>query len=100
MIDREKFIRNLFLRTDAAEVIQELLPVTTAPEAGNQALPRDLLDLEAAQVLDAMPRRGGMSTVRVAQRAGLAPATTAGCLGKLAIAGFVERCDAGWRLRP
>ena len=41
------------------------------------ALPRDLLDLESARVLDAMPRRGGMGTVRVAQRAGLAPATTA-----------------------
>jgi hypothetical protein len=25
--------------------------------------------------------------------------TAAGCLGKLATAGFVERCDDGWRLR-
>jgi DNA processing protein len=63
-------------------------------------LPRDLLDLESARVLDAMPRRGGMGTVRVAQRAGLAPATTATLLGKLATGGFVERCDDGWRLRP
>jgi DNA processing protein len=63
-------------------------------------LPRDLLDLESARVLDAMPRRGGMGTVRVAQRAGLAPATTATLLGKLAAGGFVERCDDGWRLRP
>jgi DNA processing protein len=62
-------------------------------------LPRDLLDLESAQVLDAMPRRGGMGTVRVAQRAGLAPATTATLLGQLATGGFVERCDDGWRLR-
>jgi DNA processing protein len=61
--------------------------------------PRDLLDLESATVLDAMPRRGGMGTVRVAQRAGLAPATTATLLGKLATGGFVERCDDGWRLR-
>jgi DNA processing protein len=63
------------------------------------AFPRDLLDLESAKVLDAMPRRGGIGTVRVAQRAGLAPATTATLLGKLATGGFVERCDDGWRLR-
>jgi len=99
------------LVTSAAEVIEHLSPLTAAPAAGPaaaaqqatrqapQALPRDLLDLESAQVLDAMPRRGGMGTVRVAQRAGLAPATAAGCLGKLATAGFVERCDDGWRLR-
>jgi DNA processing protein len=62
-------------------------------------LPRDLLDLESARVLDAMPRRGGMGTVRVAQRAGLAPETVVGCLGQLATAGFIERCDDGWRLR-
>jgi DNA processing protein len=99
------------LVTSAAEVIEHLSPLTAAPAAGPaaaaqqatrqapQALPRDLLDLESAQVLDAMPRRGGLGTVRVAQRAGLAPATAAGCLGKLATAGFVERCDDGWRLR-
>jgi DNA processing protein len=73
-----------------------------APARAGQAppiLPRDLLDLECATVLDAMPRRGGLGTVRVAQRAGVAPVTAAGCLGKLATAGFVERCDDGWRLR-
>ena len=46
-----------------------------------------------------MPRRGGMGTLRVAQRAALTPAATAMCLGGLAAAGFVERCDDGWRLR-
>jgi DNA processing protein len=66
---------------------------------GPPVFPRDLLDLEAAKVLDAMPRRGGMGTVRLAQRAGLAPATTATLLGQLATGGFVERCDDGWRLR-
>jgi len=71
----------------------------TAQPAAAPALSRDLLDLESAQVLDAMPRRGGLGTVRVAQRAGVAPATAASCLGKLATAGFVERCDDGWRLR-
>jgi DNA processing protein len=105
------------LVTSAAEIIEHLSPVgepvTGGPPAAEPgtvvqlasrrqappALPRDLLDLESARVLDAMPRRGGMGTVRVAQRAGLAPATTATLLGQLATGGFVERCDDGWRLR-
>jgi DNA processing protein len=100
------------LVTSAAEVIEHLSPVGEFPAAapgavvqlagrrqGPPVFPRDLLDLEAARVLDAMPRRGGMGTVRLAQRAGLAPATTATLLGQLATGGFVERCDDGWRLR-
>ena len=100
------------LVTSAAEVIEQLSPVgassaaepvTVVQLAGRRqtppVLPRDLLDLESAKVLDAMPRRGGIGTVRVAQRAGLAPASTAILLGKLATGGFVERCDEGWRLR-
>ena len=102
------------LVTSAAEVIEHLSPVGVplvaeagtgvgAGPSGRRAapavLPRDLLDLESARVLDAMPRRGGMGTVRVAQRAGLAPATTAALLGQLATGGFIERCDEGWRLR-
>ena len=104
------------LVTSAAEVIEHLSPVGVpliaeagtgtgagAGPSGRRAapavLPRDLLDLESARVLDAMPRRGGMGTVRVAQRAGLAPATTAAILGQLATGGFIERCDEGWRLR-
>jgi DNA processing protein len=99
------------LVTSAAEVIEHLSPVgeslaaepgTVVQLAGRRqaplVFPRDLLDLESARVLDAMPRRGGMGTVRVAQRAGLAPTTTATLLGKLATGGFVERCDDGWRL--
>jgi DNA processing protein len=100
------------LVTSAAEVLELLSPVgaCSSAEPGTvvqladrrsapPVLPRDLLDLESAKVLDAMPRRGGIGTVRVAQRAGLAPASTAILLGKLATGGFVERCDEGWRLR-
>ena len=99
------------LVTSAAEVVEHLSPVgepatepgTVVQLAGRRqappAFPRDLLDLESARVLDAMPRRGGVGTLRVAQRAGLAPAETAAHLGKLATGGFVERCDDGWRLR-
>jgi len=60
---------------------------------------RDALDLESAKVLDAMPRRGGMATSRIAQRAGLPPLTAVRSLGGLSAAGFVERCAEGWRLR-
>jgi DNA processing protein len=100
------------LVTSAAEVVEHLSPVgeLLAAEPGTvvqltsrrqapTVFPRDLLDLESAKVLDAMPRRGGIGTVRVAQRAGLAPAATATLLGELATGGFVERCDDGWRLR-
>jgi DNA processing protein len=100
------------LVTSAAEVVEHLSPVgellaaepgTVVQLAGRRqaptVFPRDLLDLESAKVLDAMPHRGGIGTVRVAQRAGLAPAATAKLLGELATGGFVERCDDGWRLR-
>jgi DNA processing protein len=109
------------LVTSAADVAEHLSPAGaglpgdplapgSAPPDGNivraagrgtaPPLPRDLLDLDSARVLDAMPRRGGAGTLRVAQRAALTPAVTATCLGGLAAAGFVERCDDGWRLRP
>ena len=73
--------------------------VARPPAAGRSALDRDDLDLESAQVLDAMPGRGGMGTTRIAQRAGLAPETAIRRLGGLASAGFIERCEEGWRLR-
>jgi DNA processing protein len=100
------------LVTSAVEVVEHLSPVgellaaepSTVVQLASRrqaptVFPRDLLDLESAKVLDAMPRRGGIGTVRVAQRAGLAPAATATLLGELATGGFVERCDDGWRLR-
>ena len=102
------------LVTSAAEVIEHLSPLSASsaadpgvaktgkPPVRRQApsvLPRDQLDLDSARVLDALPRRGGIGTVRVAQRAGLAPSTAATLLGQLATGGFVDRCDDGWRLR-
>jgi DNA processing protein len=97
------------LVTSAAEVAEHLAPVGYIDQAEDlddqegrgQAPPltRDLLDQDSAKVLDAMPRRGGMGTLRLAQRAGLAPATTSACLGRLATAGLIERCANGWRLR-
>jgi DNA processing protein len=71
----------------------------TSRRSARPAIDRDDLDLESAQVLDAMPARGGMGTTRIAQRAGVTPKTAIGCLGALASAGFIERCEDGWRLR-
>jgi DNA processing protein len=62
------------------------------------ALDLDAMDLETTQVLDAMPGRGGMGSTRIAQRAGMAPSTVVRCLAALAAAGFIERCEEGWRL--
>ena len=92
------------LVTTAYEVIEQLAPLTAPPLAQPdatppQVFPRDQLDTDSATVLDALPRRGGASTLRVAQRAGVDPVTAARCLGGLATAGFVERCEDGWRLR-
>lgn len=92
------------LITTAAEVIEQLAPLAapplTQPEASPlPVFPRDQLDTDCATVLDALPRRGGASTLRVAQRAGVDPVTAARCLGQLATAGFAERCEDGWRLR-
>jgi DNA processing protein len=95
------------LVTSAAEVIECLSPVAPepgqAPPVPGQARPavlgREELDLETAAVLDALPSRGGMSSIRIARRAGLDPVTVVRCLGALAAGGFAERCEQGWRLR-
>jgi DNA processing protein len=101
------------LVTTAADVLECLCPVgagapavpaaaVPAGHGGRQAstvLDRDALDLEAQAVLDAFPVRGGMGTVTIAMRAGMAPNAVIRCLGALAAGGFVERCDQGWRLR-
>jgi DNA processing protein len=113
------------LVTSAADVVEHLSPVgepqallpaaalaesaAAGPRAAQRrpasrrlarpAIDRDDLDLESARVLDAMPGRGEMATARIVQRAGLPPGTVIGCLGGLASAGFIERCEGGWRLR-
>ena len=103
------------LVTSAAEVIEHLSPVgatasATASGSGRApcslaaarrrpVIPRDLLDLESARVLDAMPRPRRHWHGAGGAAGGPRPAATATCLGKLATGGFVERCDDGWRLR-
>jgi len=62
-------------------------------------LDRDQLDLDAAAVLDALPRRGGMGPASISDRAGLDLGTVMRSLGALAAGGFAERCEQGWRAR-
>jgi DNA processing protein len=62
-------------------------------------LARDLLDPDSTRVLEAIPARAGMGPARIAIAAGVDFDTVMRCLGGLAAAGFVERCDRGWRLR-
>ncbi|HET7245192.1 MAG TPA: DNA-processing protein DprA [Streptosporangiaceae bacterium] len=62
-------------------------------------LARDLLSQEDTRVLEAVPARTGRGPARIAIAAGVDFDTVMRCLGGLAAAGFVERCERGWRLR-
>jgi DNA processing protein len=80
----------------------ELLAFSGDEPAGQQrgpVLARDLLSQEDTQVLEAVPARAGRGPARIAIAAGVDFDTVMRCLGGLAAAGFVERCDRGWRLR-
>lgn len=86
--------------TNAREVM-ELLSFSADETAGQwcgPVLPRDRLDPVTSRVLDAVPARTGRGPARIAATAGVDFDTVLSCLGGLAAAGFVERCDRGWRL--
>jgi DNA processing protein len=68
------------------------------PRSG-PATPRDLLDPAAVAVLEEVPVRGGRGPASIAVRAGVDLDTALRCLGLLAVDGFVERCERGWRAR-
>ena len=91
--------------TSAAEVM-EMLEFAADGPAGQDpggprrpVLARDLLDPDSTRVLEAVPARAGTGPARIAVAAGVDFDTVMRCLGGLAAAGFVERCDRGWRLR-
>jgi DNA processing protein len=67
--------------------------------ARGPVLPRDELDPVTRCVLEAVPARAGRGPARIAVAAGVGFDTVMRCLGSLAAAGFVERCDRGWRMR-
>jgi DNA processing protein len=87
--------------TGARDVVEHVSPAGTGmsgPRMG-PAVPRDHLDPVTAAVLEAVPVRGGRGPASIAVLAGVDLDTALRCLGLLAAAGFVQRCDQGWRAR-
>jgi DNA processing protein len=86
-----------------AQDVMELLEFSgDEPPPGQQrgpVLARDLLGQVDTRVLEAVPARAGRGPARIAIAAGVDFDTVMRCLGGLAAAGFVERCERGWRLR-
>ena len=88
--------------TGARDVMELLEFSGDEPPHGQRSGPvlsRDLLDPVDARVLEAVPARAGRGPARIAIAAGVDFDTVMRCLGGLAAAGFVERCERGWRLR-
>ncbi len=88
--------------TGAKDVMELLEFSGDEPPPGQRrgpVLARDLLGPVDARVLEAVPARAGRGPARIAIAAGVDFDTVMRCLGGLAAAGFVERCERGWRLR-
>ena len=91
--------------TNAGDVMEMLEFAADGPAGRDRGQPRapvlarDLLDPDSTRVLEAVPARAGKGPARIAIAAGVDFDTVMRCLGGLAAAGFVERCDRGWRLR-
>ncbi|MGC4895720.1 DNA-processing protein DprA [Micromonospora sp. DT31] len=73
----------------------DLAPLARAPER-----PRDRLDEEATQVLEALPRRRALDLESVAARAGVDLRTTMRKLSMLEALAMVVRRDGGYALAP
>ncbi len=89
------------LVTGARDVAEHISPVgehAHAPRLG-PAVPRDGLDPVATAVLETVPARRGRGPATIAAMSGVDLDTAMRCLGLLAAAGYVERCEHGWRAR-
>ncbi len=87
--------------TDAAEVVELIGAIgeDLAPQRGGPVLPRDLLEPEAARVLEAVPATAeGAPVERWARQSGLPPDEVLQRLYELGSLGHVERHGAHWRL--
>jgi len=87
--------------TSAADVLEHVCPLGEEQDALRlgPAVPRDSLDAVTAAVLEAVPLRGGRGPATIAGLAGVDLDTVLRCLGLLAAAGHIERCEQGWRAR-
>ncbi|MFG3601907.1 DNA-processing protein DprA [Micromonospora chersina] len=90
------------LVTGTAHVLEEVgrIGYDLAPPARAPERPRDLLDDEAAQVLEALPRRKAIDLERVAARAGVDLRTAMRKLSMLEELAMVVRRDDGYALAP
>lgn len=90
------------LITGAAQVLEEIGRIGTdlAPRPRGPERPHDRLDLEAAMVLEWVPRRGTASPDELAAKAGLDIRTALRKLTLLEDLGFVSRRGGGYRLVP
>ncbi|KOV10041.1 DNA polymerase III subunit beta [Streptomyces sp. XY431] len=87
--------------TDAAEVVELIGAIgeDLAPQRSGPVLPRDLLEPEAARVLEAVPATAeGAPVERLARQSGLPPDEVLQRLYELGSLGHVERHGAHWRL--
>jgi len=92
--------------TGARDVLEHLEPGCGGGEDVEQpsgprrgpAVETDRLDPVARSVLEQVPVRGGRGPASIAIRAGVDLDTAVRTLGLLAAAGFVQRCDRGWRV--
>jgi DNA processing protein len=90
------------LVTNAADVIEMIGPLGGTPNPGSPESPGPVvrevaLDPVTASVLRAVPGRGGRGPAGIALAAGVDLDAALRCLGLLAAAGHVERCEHGWR---
>jgi DNA processing protein len=87
--------------TSARDVIELIAPLgdTEATVVPEPAVPVDGLDPVTASVLHAVAQRTGRGPATIATIARVDLDTALRCLGLLAAAGYVERCDQGWRAR-
>ena len=87
------------LVTRAAEVVELLGSIgQLAERRRGPLLARDLLDPDAARVLDAVPPGAGATVGQIARSAGVGPDETAAKLHELLPLGFVRRAGDRWRL--
>ena len=87
--------------TGARDVIELIAPLGDAEGGPDRepAVPADNLDPVTVSVLQAVVRRTGRGPATIATLAGVDLDTALRCLGLLAAAGHVERCEQGWRAR-
>lgn len=83
---------------DVAEIVGPTGDDLGPPEFG-PAVPAEQLDPVTASVLAVMAGRAGRGPATIAMLAGVDLDTAMRCLGLLAAAGHVERCDKGWRAK-